>query len=151
MGDAEYLWEPVSGCWSVRAGDDGVFRAEKTYPDPEPAPFATIAWRLWHIGGDCLLSYSDRFFEGKDRDVREWPGTAVEGIAALEVEWVRFRGHVAALDDEALGRPMGPTAGQWSEHSYRALVLHAMTEVIHHGAEIAVLRDLYRARESERP
>jgi uncharacterized damage-inducible protein DinB len=146
IGDAEYLWEPVSGSWSVRAGEDGVYRAEKSYPDPEPAPFTTIAWRLWHIGGDCLLSYSDRFFEGKDRDVREWPGTAAGGIAALDGEWTRFRAHVTAMDDEALGSPMGPKAGRWAEHSYRALALHAMTEVIHHGAEIGLLRDLHRAQ-----
>jgi uncharacterized damage-inducible protein DinB len=141
---AEYLWEPVAGCWSVRAGEDGVFRAEKTYPDPDPAPFTTIAWRVWHIA-DCLLSYSDRFWEGMDREDREWPGTPEAALAGLNREWDRFRGHVAAMDEAALGRPLGPAGGPYAKDSYHALVLHALDEVIHHGAEIGVLRDLYRA------
>ena len=144
MSDEEYLWEPVPGCWSVRPDEDGVFRAEKTYPDPRPAPFTTIAWRLWHIGGDCLLIYSDRFFEGRDRDVREWPGTVAGGLDELNREWTRFRGHVAALDDEALARPLGPAGGRYAEDSFLALFLHALDEVIHHSAEIGVIRDLYR-------
>jgi len=146
MSNDEYLWEPVPGCWSVRPGEDGVFRAEKTYPDPQPAPFTTIAWRLWHIGGDCLLSYSDRFFEGTDRDVREWPGTVTGGAEELNREWARFRAHVASLDDDAMAGRLGPTAGRYADDSYHALVLHALDEVIHHTAEIGVLRDLYRHR-----
>ena len=144
LDDDAYLWEPVPGCWSVRPGDDGVFRAEKSYPDPVPAPFTTVAWRMWHLGGDCLLSYSDRFFEDTDRDVREWPGTAAEGVAGLNREWARFRGHVAALDGQALARPLGAAGGPYADDSYHALVLHALDEVIHHGAEIGVLLDLYR-------
>ena len=149
MSDEEYRWEPVPGCWSVRPGADGVFRAEKTYPDPQPAPFTTIAWRLWHIGGDCLLSYSDRFFEGRDRDVREWPGTAAGAMQELNREWARFRAHVAAADDEALARPLGPAGGPYANDSYHALILHALDEVIHHAAEIGVIRDLYRHRAAD--
>jgi hypothetical protein len=145
LSDEAYLWEPVPGCWSVRRGQDGVFRAEKTYPDPEPAPVTTIAWRVWHIGGDCLLSYSDRFFEGRDVFTPEWPGTVAEASAQLEKQWSRFRAHVAGLDDEGLARPLGAVAGPYGDDSYHALVLHALDEVIHHTAEIGVLRDLYRA------
>ena len=149
MSDAEYLWEPVPGCWSVRPGEDGVFRAEKTYPDPKPAPFTTIAWRLWHIGGDCLLSYSDRFFEGQDRDVREWPGTVADATQELNREWARFRAHVEAADDEALARPLGPAGGPYADDTYHALVLHALDEMIHHTAEVGVIRDLYRHRAAD--
>jgi hypothetical protein len=145
ISEEEFTWEPVAGCWSVRAGEDGVFRAEKAYPEPEPAPFCTIAWRVWHIGGDCLLSYSDRFWEGVDRDVREWPGGSKEALAEMDKEWDRFRGHVAEMDEAALARPLGPAGGPYANDSYHALVLHALDEVIHHGAEIGVIRDLYRA------
>jgi hypothetical protein len=148
ISSEEFYWEPVPGCWSVRAGEDGVFRAEKTYPDPKPTPFTTIAWRVWHIGGDCMLSYSDRFWEGRDRDVREWPGKPEAALAELDREWDRFRAHVAAMDDAALARPLGPAGGPYANDSFHALVLHALDEVIHHGAEIAVIRDLYRASEA---
>ena len=40
----------------------------------------------------------------------------------------------------------GPAEGPWAEHSMAELVLHINREAIHHGAEIALLRDLYAAR-----
>jgi len=36
-----------------------------------------------------------------------------------------------------------PTEGAFVEHPMAALVLHISREVIHHGAEIALLRDLH--------
>ncbi|MDY6999968.1 MAG: DinB family protein, partial [Actinomycetota bacterium] len=50
---------------------------------------------------------------------------------------------VAGLHDERLFLPLGPAEGPWSEKSMVDLVLHINREVIHHGAEIALLRDLY--------
>lgn len=144
----EYLWEPVAGCWSVRAGEDGVFRAEKPAYDPQPAPFTTIAWRVWHIGADCLRGYCEHFWEGVKRDRERqliWPGTPEGALAQLEQDWSRFRAHVAAMDEAALAAPLGPKGGPYAKDSHHALVLHALDEVIHHGAEIGVIRDLYRA------
>jgi len=149
MSDEEYLWEPVPGCWSVRPDEEGVFRAELTHPDPEPAPFTTIAWRLWHMCGYCLQAYSDHFFDDLKRDRTEWPETVAGGMEKLNREWARFRAHVVAMDDEALTGLMGPQAGPYAEFSYHGLVLHALDEVIHHSAEIAVLRDLYRHRAAD--
>lgn len=150
MSDAEYLWEPVQGCWSVRPDADGEYHPDKHTRDPQPAPFTTIAWRLWHIGVDCLAGYSDNFFDGlagRDRAAAGFPGTVADGLAVVDKEWARFRDHVEALDDAALARPLGPAAGPFSEDSFHALVLHALDEVIHHTAEIGVIRDLYRASE----
>ena len=42
--------------------------------------------------------------------------------------------------------PLGPTWGPYGDSTFLALMLHALDEVIHHSAEIALLRDLYRAR-----
>ena len=47
---------------------------------------------------------------------------------------------------EGLGRPCGPAEGPFADAPLAALVQHINREVIHHGAEIALLRDLYRAR-----
>ena len=146
LTDAEYLWEPVPGCWSVRSGDDGVVRAQWVRPEPVPAPLTTIAWRMWHIGSGCFDGYCTHFFGDRAQEDREqWPGSADEAIARLDREWARFRVHVAALDAEALAAPLGPKGGEYAQDSHHALVLHALDEVIHHGAEIGVLRDLYRA------
>ncbi len=147
LTDAEYLWEPVASCMTLRAAADGVFRADPRPPhDAHPAPFTTIAWRIWHIGADCLRGYG-RFFDdepqGGDRHL--WPGSATAGVQMLADDWSRFRARVESLGDDRLRQPMGPRAGAYSHESYLLLALHALDETAHHGAELGVLRDLYLA------
>lgn len=43
LTDAEYLWEPVEGGWSVRQDASGTWRQEFVQPEPDPPPFTTIA------------------------------------------------------------------------------------------------------------
>ncbi len=47
------------------------------------------------------------------------------------------------LGADGLARPCGPAEGRWSESPIAELVLHINREMLHHGAEIALLRDLY--------
>ena len=146
LGDAEYLWEPVAACMTVRVQADGTFRADpRPGKGPAPAPFTTIAWRTWHIGADCLRGYVRFFPTGSPvgDDVHRWPGTAAEGVAALAADWDQFRAHVESLGDDRLLRPMGPRAGEFAHESYLLLALHALDEAAHHGAELGVLRDLW--------
>jgi uncharacterized damage-inducible protein DinB len=155
LTDAEHLWEPVTGCMTVRESDDGLFRADAVPEvDPVPAPFTTIAWRMWHIGADCLRSYLGFFEEsGYDRavgDLQVWPGTASEATAQMAADWERFRGQIAELGDERLLRPMGSHAGSHSHETYFLLALHAFNEATHHAAEIGTLRDLWEKTEGGR-
>ncbi|HWG25506.1 DinB family protein [Actinospica sp.] len=144
LTDAEYLWEPVPDCMTLRADGDGVFRADpRSDPEPVPAPVTTIGWRIWHIGADCLRGYG-RFFTGEaPTDVHIWPGAAKEGIEKLAEDWALFIAQVESLGDERLLQPMGELGGPFGHESYLLLALHALDEVAHHGAEIGVLRDLY--------
>ena len=48
-----------------------------------------------------------------------------------------------SLTDADLARPCGPAEGPYAELPMLALVLHINRELIHHGAELALLRDLY--------
>ena len=41
--------------------------------------------------------------------------------------------------------PLGPSWGDAAERTRLDLALHAERELVHHGAEIALLRDLYGA------
>jgi hypothetical protein len=50
---------------------------------------------------------------------------------------------VRGLGAEGLAQPCGPAEGPFADYSMAALVLHINREAIHHGAEIALLRDLY--------
>ena len=152
LTDAEYQWQPVPDCMTVRLTEDGVFRADARRPDSSvspdgPEPVTTIAWRMWHIGSLCLRGYVIHFFEDVPDlgDRYEWPGTADLGKHALEQDWARFTARIGALGDERLLAPMGQIAEPhgWAEASYLALALHALDEVAHHGGEIGLMRDLY--------
>ncbi len=48
--------------------------------------------------------------------------------------------------DEGIARPCGPAEGPFAEYPMAILVLHINRETLHHGAEIALLRDLYANR-----
>jgi DinB superfamily len=114
-----------------------------------PAKLSDLQSPGVHPGAFCLQGYSDYFFEDLKGDRSAWPGTVAGAMERVDGEWARFRAHAAGLDEEALARSMGPTAGPYADASYHGLVLHAVDEVIHHTAEIGVLRDLYRSRAAD--
>ena len=49
-----------------------------------------------------------------------------------------------------LVRPCGPAEGPYADYPLAELVLHINREALHHGAEIALLRDLYRWKGTDR-
>ena len=108
----------------------------------------TIAWRLAHIAVPVFgMRASAHFGDGSVTiAAARWPASAAEALAMLDEHHRAWRDGVAALDDEQLQQPVGPAEGPYAQHSMAALVLHLNRETIHHGAEIALLRDLYRAR-----
>jgi hypothetical protein len=150
LTDDEYLWEPVPGCWTIRATPSGGDRAmiDWQWPAPEPPPVTTIAWRLAHIAIPVFgIRASAHFGDGSlTIATANWPATAEEGLSALREHYLAWRGGVRSLDDAALRNPIGAAEGPWADRSMATLVLHLNREVMHHGAEIALLRDLYRAR-----
>ena len=50
------------------------------------------------------------------------------------------------LGEAGLAEPCGPTEGPFAAEPMGVLVLHINRELLHHGAEIALLMDLYDAR-----
>ncbi|HEX7993167.1 MAG TPA: hypothetical protein VF506_04545, partial [Streptosporangiaceae bacterium] len=51
---------------------------------------------------------------------------------------------VRGLGPDGLIWPCGPAEGPYADYPLADLVLHINREALHHGAEIALLRDLYR-------
>jgi len=147
ISGAEYAWEPAAGCWIVRALDGG-WQADWADPDPDPAPVTTIAWRCWHVAVDCLDSYSARLFEatGTGLAATAWVGDPAGALTLMERAWSVFRGGVAGWDEARLQEPLGPAWGPFATSTHLDLALHALREIVHHGAEIALLRDLYGHR-----
>ena len=156
LSDDEYLWEPASPSWSVRPGPDGEPRLEQEAPEPEIPPVTTIAWRMVHVGRDVFGRRARALFGPTDApadadmfDPRHWPEapvTAEGGLAMLEEGYRSWRAGILGLDDEALMHPLGPKAGGYAEFPVAALVTHLSREAMAHGAEICLLRDLYRAQ-----
>ena len=62
----------------------------------------------------------------------------------VERDYRRWRGGIEALGEDGLFRPCGPAEGPFSEEPLLTLVLHINREFLHHAAEVALLRDLYR-------
>jgi hypothetical protein len=52
---------------------------------------------------------------------------------------------VLSLNDAALSAPIGPRGAYFADQPMADLVLHLNREAMHHGGEIGLLRDLYRA------
>ena len=149
LSDDEYFWEPVAACWNVRPQPGGGFAPDWAMPAPDPPPVTTIAWRLCHIGSGVLAVRNHDHFDGPAFDVAgtAWPGTAADALAWIDDGFHRWSAGVRGLSDERLAAPVGPTAGRWGHLPMAGLVLHIHRELIHHGAEACLLRDLYRARD----
>lgn len=151
LSDEEYHWEPAPGCWSVRERADGSRRWESSYPTPEPAPFTTIAWRLWHLidmyGEDrapqWLALEPQGPAVGLDDPDGAPPATAAEAVELLDRAHDRWDRHLALVSESSLRELIGPVGGHYADHTRAAYVLHMLDEFIHHGAEIGVLRDLW--------
>ncbi|MBA2247377.1 MAG: DinB family protein [Chloroflexia bacterium] len=147
LSDDEYFWEPVAGCWSVRPTEGGRYAMDAPVGRIErsAAPFTTIAWRLGHIATFFGERASNHFGDGTfSAAAIDWPATADSAIAMVEREYRRWREGVQALGEDGLLRPCGPAEGPFSDDPLADLVLHINREFLHHAAEVAMLRDLYR-------
>jgi hypothetical protein len=141
LTDDEYFWEPVADCWTVHP-DGGI---DFAYPPPEPEPFTTIAWRLAHVIVGVLAMRNHSHFGGPPADYESWQYAtdAATALNQLDEQYETWLNGVRALSDDELQRPCGPAEGPYAENPFVDLVLHISREVIHHGAEIALIRDLY--------
>jgi hypothetical protein len=147
LTDEEYLWEPAPGCWSLRPAGDG-WTADIAFPPPMPAPLTTIAWRLARVIVGVFGARNASHFGGPAADYATWSyaGDAATALAQLDATYADWVAGVRGLGVDGLEREIGPAEGEWARFSYAELVLHIHREVLHHGAEVLLLRDLYRAR-----
>jgi DinB superfamily len=159
LTDEEYLWEPAPGAWSLRRRGEaasprpfgpGEWLLDDAHGDPDPTPVTTIAWRLGHLHVDVAGRWEWTFGERRrapDQLVDFSPSAAV----ALERFWAtmdRWRESVAAVTPEQLDT-VGFGQCPWTDDAevpFITVIWEANIELIHHTAEIALLRDLYRTR-----
>ncbi|MEV0123762.1 DinB family protein [Streptomyces sp. NPDC050703] len=152
LTDDEYFWEPVHGCWSIRprggtaapmSMGSGEWTMDSAPTAPEPAPVTTIAWRMAHVIVSCLGYRVGWHFGGPDIDIKTfaYAGTADEALKQLDEMYGRWNTGVRGLADADLDNP--PAVGP-ERPPMEVIIMHVNKELIHHGAEMSLLRDLYR-------
>ena len=146
LGDAEFFWEPVAGCWTVRpdAEHAGRWTIDYDWPPPEPAPVTTIAWRLVHLANGNWIYWEHAFGPGE----RMFPDLVIPGEAGGALTyWTASRVPITAWLDTATDADLDEArpshfGGTKTAGEVMAILVDEQT---HHAAEIALLRDLYRA------
>jgi hypothetical protein len=157
LTDAEYFWQPVPGCWTIsRRGESaapmsvgaGDLTMDYGWPEPDPPPVTTIAWRLAHIIVGLFASRTATHFGGPPAGWPTWhyAASAKDALQQLDETYAAWLAGIRGLGTAGLARPVGPAEGdgQYADSPMAALILHINREAIHHGAELALLRDLYQ-------
>ncbi|WP_445162056.1 DinB family protein [Mycobacterium sp. Dal123C01] len=141
LTDEEYFWQPVPNCWTVYP--DGSLDFE--FPAPSPTPFTTIAWRMAHVIVGVFATRNYHHFGGPPASYQSWDYAteAATALRQLDLAYATWIAGVRSLSAADLTRHCGPSEGPYADYALSELVLHINREAIHHGAEIAVLRDLY--------
>ncbi|RBM07318.1 DinB family protein [Streptomyces sp. PT12] len=153
LTDDEYLWSPVPNAWTVRprgtsAGTSsfgaGDFTVDYAFPEPVPAPFTTIAWRLGHVIVGVLAARNAAHFGAPAASYETWEyaGSASAALDQLKAQLGLWTAGVRGLGGAGLAVPVGEKE-PYPEAPMADLVLHIHRELIHHLSEVCLLRDLY--------
>ncbi|WP_426593572.1 DinB family protein [Cellulomonas sp. McL0617] len=159
LTDDEYLWEPGPGCWTVRPRADGPgpgaavlagggeWGRDGGWPRPSPPPFTTIAWRLSHLTEGLALradhSVGTHALTPEEVEPQGTAAPAVDALRAATAAWRDVLERVTDDDLDTVGYSTFPH-GSDPEDPFVDVVWWVNQELLHHGAEIALLRDLYR-------
>lgn len=127
---------------------DGISDPEWGWRPAEIEAEISIRWRLEHIT-DLLAEPRNWTWLGLP--VPEAQGaagaarSAASACSSMAAAYELFRG---SLSDGSVNfdAEVGPAAGPFASATRRSFVLHIADELIHHGAEAALLRDLYAAQ-----
>ncbi|MFG2308667.1 DinB family protein [Streptomyces sp. NPDC048566] len=142
--------EKIAADWSVGVERVREVLAHTGEPEPDETPVTTIAWRIAHLHFHFRGSWEWTFGERR-REPRELVDFTPSAALALERFWDlidRWRASVATVTEEQLdtvGFSQYPY-GSDPDDPYVAVLAGANLEFIHHMAEIALLRDLWRVR-----
>ena len=165
LSQDEFFWEPVAGSWSVRR------RNECRTPNPfgkgdwvvdfdagvvegkSVEPLTTIAWLFWHVGSMPGRAAELDFLGGTESAESGWTSpyfvdhpvflASGEAVEVMRNGWRALDQAIRASTDNDLDQDTrfwtGPPAKGYQ------IVASILNEISHHGTEVCVLRDLYRA------
>ncbi|MFI9155087.1 DinB family protein [Streptomyces sp. NPDC053367] len=142
--------EKIAEDWSVSVERVREVLAHTGEPEPDAPPMTTIAWRLNHLHFHFAGGYEWTFGERR-RDPKLLVDFTPSAALALERFWAlidRYRESVGSLTEEQLdtvGLSQHPYSND-ADHPFISVLVAGNIEFIHHMAEIALLRDLWRTR-----
>jgi hypothetical protein len=145
LTDAEYFWEPAPSVWTVRphASESGRWEIDYDWPPPDPPPLTTIAWRLVHLANGNWIYWEHAFGPGR----RMFTDLVVPGHADdARGYWKDSRESISAWLDQVADNDLSEMRPSHQEAPRTAgeMIMILVDEQVHHGAEIALMRDLYR-------
>lgn len=156
LTDDEYFWQPFPGCWTV--SPRGHSRAEVSigsgdftwdYGETGPRePVTTIAWRIAHLAVGLAEANASRF-GGAPADVENfnYAGTAERALLQIDTAFAEWIDGVRNLGEGGLAAAQGSTSPpEFADAPVVRVILFGSVEIIHHGAEVCLLRDLYAKR-----
>ena len=160
LSDDEYFWEPVPDCWTIRrrgtssapmsfgAGEYAMEYGEQPH---EREPVTTIAWRLAHLIVVFASTNGEHFGRAvASESTFRYAGTSKEALRQLDDEYELWIAGMRRLGTAGLTQPQGyPPA--FAHAPLAKKMLYVNVEVVHHGAEICLLRDLYLRNGSGNP
>lgn len=142
--------EKVARDWDVSVERVREVLAHTGPLEPDEAPVPTIAWRLGHLHSGIAGGWEWTFGERR-RDPKLLVGFTPSAELAVARFWQdadRWRDSVATVTEEQLdtvGFSQYPYASD-ADNAYVEVLWAGNLEFIHHISEIALLRDLWRAR-----
>lgn len=164
--DDELLWEPMSGCWTVRPVEEsqtatpfvvGAWVADfDAALAPATEPLTSIAWLFWHVGSMPGRTAQLDFLGGAHTAASGWTSpyiaahpiftTAEAAVGTMRAGWRELGAALRSASDEQLEQPVRfwGYGGPGPKGTGAQVVALMLNEVSHHGTQIGVLRDLYR-------
>jgi hypothetical protein len=158
LTDDEYLWEPVPNCWSIRLREQcqtskpfgkGIWIMDFERPEPVPPPVTTIAWRVCHLTNwfahRADYTTGTRSLAWDDYEILSDALDAVSLLATAAETWRTVLVGTTDIQLDQVGRSQLPW-GLDPKLPFLDIIWWVNQELLGHGAEIALLRDLYRAQ-----
>jgi len=152
LTDDEYFWQPVADCWTISPRGEssapisfgaGAFTMDYGEPPYEREPVTTIAWRLAHMIVGFASTNGKRFARPPaDESTFTYASTAWDALQQLDREYEIWVAGVRALGTVGLSQAQGEPPA-FAHAPLAKKMLYVNVEVVHHGAEICLLRDLY--------
>ncbi len=120
----------------------GLADVEWAWCPSESDPKVSIRWRLEHLATMLTEPHIATWLGSSSTFPADLPASASAKSArsVLSAAYASFRDMVGVVD---LDQEIGQAAGRYGSATRHSFVLHVADELIHHGAEAALLRDLY--------